>query len=167
MKVVFLDFDGVVVCLPPGWREERKSRGLIDYCERGPVAELNRIIEATGAVVVVSSTWRLHHPLVHLREVLGAAGFIGKVVSKTPDLVRRAPGEALFKPTERGHEVEAWLAAHPEVESYVVLDDDSDRGPLPKERWVLVGNGWLNGGLQPEHADKAIAALRVPREVAV
>jgi hypothetical protein len=42
----------------------------------------------------------------------GVAG----VIDKTPDL----PGRL------RGEEIEAWLALHPEVQVYAILDDESD-----------------------------------------
>jgi hypothetical protein len=66
----------------------------------------------------------------------------------------------VWHPVPRGEEVRAWLAMHPAVTSYVVLDDDSDRGPIPAHRWVTVEDGWFNGGLLHAHADRAIAVLK-------
>jgi hypothetical protein len=45
-------------------------------------------------------------------------GVVG-IIDRTPDL----PGRL------RGEEIEAWLAAHPEVEVCAILDDDSDMLP--------------------------------------
>ena len=42
-----------------------------------------------------------------------------EIIDRTPDL----PGRL------RGEEIEAWLAAHPEVEVYAILDDDTDMLP--------------------------------------
>jgi hypothetical protein len=39
---------------------------------------------------------------------------------------RRAGSEYQCCQYSRGEEIEAWLAAHPEVEVYAILDDDSD-----------------------------------------
>jgi hypothetical protein len=157
MKVIFLDFDGVVVCMPVEYDKTSTGR-KVHALNRDAVSHLNAIVAATGAHVVVSSTWRIGRPRPHLLGYLRRAGFLGYVVDVTPELF-----EDQGRRVERGHEIQAWLAAHPgEIESYVVLDDDADKGPLPAERWVLVEQGWFKGGLTAEHAQSAIAALSVP-----
>lgn len=123
MRVIFLDFDGVVIC-PPNFRKPCPDR----------IALLNRLCTATGAVVVVSSTWRLGRSIEQLQRMLSEAGFVGTVVGKTP-AVAPVPDSPTWPARERGVEVQAWLSTHP-VESYVVLDDASDRGPIPEERWL-------------------------------
>lgn len=176
-RIIFLDFDGVVVCLPVEYDRTLSGR-KVHALNRGCVDRLNYLIIRTGAAVVVSSSWRLHEDLERLTTYLGRAGFLGRVVGVTPDLARlgdrlgvevpadATPEEAhaLYHPVQRGHEVEAWLQDHPEVESYVVLDDDSDRGPLPAHRWVNVRDGWVKGGLQNLHVDIAAAVLTLKRE---
>lgn len=159
MRVIFLDFDGVVVCLPQEWDYTLDGK-RVHALNRDAVARLNRVVEATGAVVVVSSSWRHHQALERLSGYLRRAGFVGEVIDITPDLATLGGRLGLvYEAGERGHEVAVWLAEHPEVESYVVLDDDADKGPLPSERWILVKDGWFNGGLQDSHARRAIALL--------
>ena len=160
MKIIFLDFDGVVVCLPLVDGKKPITGGRVRDANRGPVAQLNRIIDATGAKVVVSSTWRKHHPIPHLLGTLARAGFRGEIVSITPDFAFRDKQESgIWQPTPRGEEIRHWLAMHPAVTSYVVLDDCFDNGPIPPERWVNVDNGWFDGGLLEHHADAAIKVL--------
>lgn len=152
-KYVFLDFDGVVVCLPP--ERDRTSTGkLVRAANRQAVAHLNEIVRRTGAVVVVSSTWRKHHSIERLQGVLDRAGFVGRVHDVTP----------VIHDQERGHEI-AWTLSELAftglggVPPYVVLDDDYDLGPLPAERWVHVKDGWMTGGLKAEHVERAVRVL--------
>src|ERR1051326_2073440 len=112
MKVIFLDIDGVLVT--------RRSLGLprIKYggmsssqFEVSAVWALNRLLEGTGACIVVSSTWRLWPSVAGY---LAHQGVRGKVVGKTPDM--QLP--------DRRVEINAWLYKQGEgVESFVILDD--------------------------------------------
>lgn len=154
VKVIFLDFDGVVCTVTKEWTTLPDGRN-VQVLNGAAVARLNEIYQRTGAYVVVSSTWRLGTPVELLAVHLTRYGFRGLVLGATPDLHPRG---------ERGHEIAAWLRAHPKVTSYVVLDDDADRGPIPAERWVLVKGGWSNGGLQAQHVEAAISALAIPAE---
>ena len=135
MKVIFLDFDGVL-------------NGLETNCPPSPihpllwlcpplVARVNHIIARTGAVVVLSTSWRtrahhtsasaMHMSLDELREALRLAGFVGEVIGVTPDLARLdtigRTGDVLWRCPPRLKEIRAWLDAHP-VSAFVVLDDD-------------------------------------------
>lgn len=124
MKIVFLDMDGVL-----------NSDGFIAFSrEKWPgghinpekVAILNRIMDRSGgAQVVLSSTWRLLIGLPELTAALRTKGYTG------PDLMDRTPGRdntirKLSEYVPRRKEIKAWLKEHPEVTSYVILDDDGD-----------------------------------------
>lgn len=120
MKVVFLDFDGVLVV--PRTRGQSGSRSVADPdC----VAALNFVLSVTGARIVVSSSWR-GAMLSPMKEVLRGWGVLPKsVLGVTPRL------RELGKPSiPRGREIQAWLderaAARGDVEGFVILDDDSD-----------------------------------------
>jgi len=158
VKVVFLDFDGVVVFLPVEREHLPSGRGC-HALNREAVALLNGLCERTGARVVVSSSWRLHQPVEHLTGYLQRAGFKGEVLDKTPD--RHAWGAPEWK---RGDEILAWLKLHPKVDSYVVLDDDYDHGAMTPWRWVLVQQGWYCGGLQASHVRVAEHVLSMQSE---
>lgn len=111
--IIFLDFDGVL-------------NGYADPCDGGlrgldpvRVARLNRIVEATGAHVVVTSAWRrIHRKRCELADILVAAGFTGMVANMTPCLPS----------ADRGAEINAWLLYPPRRyrgASFVILDDDA------------------------------------------
>ena len=117
--LVFLDFDGVL-------------NGYADPCGGGlrgldpvRVARLNRIVEATGAHVVVTSAWRrIHRERCQLADILNAVGFTGMVAGMTPCLPS----------ADRGAEIEQWLECPPRRyrgAPLVILDDDQyDLGRL-------------------------------------
>jgi hypothetical protein len=141
-KILFLDIDGV---LNSAAVLERQRRG--DAIDRDMVERVNRIIDATGCKVVISSTWRLLHPLGELKALLRLHGMRDVVIDKTPDLDRTH--------NNRGDEIQAWLKQNPSVEKFVILDDDSDMSDVIGH---LVQTSFKTG-LQDQHVDRAIANL--------
>lgn len=120
-KVIFLDIDGVMNSCAD-WIEVRllghpHNIGT-DVINRTKLALLKLIIERTGAQVVLSSTWRLYYKLDRMFEMFVERGFNmdeeGFWHGITPDLGGYET---------RGHEVKAYLDAHPEITNYVILDD--------------------------------------------
>jgi Swiss Army Knife RNA repair-like protein len=120
MRVIFLDVDGVLNTVRT---RPANPQGLADWLEPACVAALGAIVEASGARVVVSSSWRIGRTLGELRAALGAHGFRGEIVGVTPD--RRAERLA------REDEIEAWLRDEGAgVESFVIVDDALSLGRL-------------------------------------
>ena len=117
-KVIFLDVDGVLN--NGNWALEMAGRGIRVYRDdllyEPALAQLRRIVDATGAVIVVSSSWR-QTPIafLHLREWLERFGMT--VYGKTP-----------FSGGQRGDEITAWFDQNPGKWRYVILDDDGDMG---------------------------------------
>lgn len=118
MKILFMDVDGVLNC------ENTPDRcGIYIGIEDDKVELLKQIIDATDAKIVLSSTWRLgfnnkghrlEHHAEYLKDKLARYGL--EIYDKTKDLSRH--GEL------RGKEINEWLSRHPEVEQWVVLDDE-------------------------------------------
>jgi hypothetical protein len=150
MKILFLDFDGVL----NSWRyfKDAHTAGRTlqtpqDQIDPKAVRWLNEIFLKTGCHVVVSSTWRRLHRMPDLRGWLKQAGFTGAVIDRTPSI----------NDVDRGVEIDAWLKAHVRlpVESFAILDDGSDMAPH-MDKLVLVD---ARKGLKPKHADAAVALL--------
>lgn len=144
MKVIFLDFDGVLcteatyVSRPPG--------ELYPPFDPACVARFCRLIEATGAKVVLSTAWR-SLGAVRCGEYLRAAGCNPELVGCTP----------WFRGAKRWTEIEAWLAWVPTpVTRYAVIDDDDDACPLNGDCFVQTA---MPTGLTDEHVAMAVAVL--------
>lgn len=115
MKVLFLDFDGVLNT--DKYLRSCEDWGMIVDPSRMPL--LKKIIDATHAKIVLSTTWREHwipgaeqsDPTGQkINELFAAYGL--EIWDKTPELGQK-----------REQEIKAWLDLHPEVEAFAVLDD--------------------------------------------
>jgi len=123
-SVVFLDFDGVL-------NSDRSTQelGTRYRFSRASVAAFNLVLRETEARIVISSSWREHWTLKENAQFLERDGVLpGRVIGKTPTL----------DGSERGREIDAWLAAVPySVKSFVIIDDRDDMA-MHSERLVRV-----------------------------
>lgn len=110
MTVVFCDIDGVLNSAAT-WGQRPHAQAL----EPRLVQRLDGFCREVGAVVVVSSTWRLLYPYPELAELLRAAGLTVPIVGVTPQYG-----------TSRAAEIQEWVWAHPEVEAFLIFDDGAD-----------------------------------------
>lgn len=147
MDVIFLDFDGVL-----NSRRFRAARsGMIDGKH---MPFLRRIVEATGARIVLSTSWRIHWD---------ASPEDRSEVGREIDRIFRKYGIEIMGKTSvgdglgRAQEIRGWLDSHPDVERYVILDDSPfGWGELAEH---LVRTGGLRDGLDSRMAELAIALL--------
>ncbi len=143
-KVVFLDFDFVL-------NNERTilEHGTEAVFDPESVSALNELLRHSGALLVISSGWRVRRPLKQLANLMEAAGVLpGRVVGKTPWLN-----------CERGLEIDAWLKGVPfPVASFVILDDMADMA-MHAERLVRTAEVY---GLRLGHAYEALVVLARP-----
>ena len=117
-RVVFLDYDGVV---------NRKMWSKVDgewvcrygYPEDGMVNDLQAVqwvsefCEKYGYDIVVTSTWRKYP---EWEACLRGAGLRDTV---------KILGATALPPKDRAEEISEYLAAHPDVDAYLVFDDNS------------------------------------------
>lgn len=146
-RIIFLDFDGVLNSRR--WIVGAGSRIPGARIDRRAVARLNDIIGATGAKIVVSSSWRHGQSPAELQALLDGFGLVGEVIDKIDE---RGPDFI-----QRGHLIRRWLTGR-EVESYVVLDDEALFDVLPSDRVVRTD---FENGLIDEHVDQSIEVLEV------
>lgn len=142
MKVIFLDVDGVLITA----KRCRQGFGIV---EPSCVAAVNSLIEQTGAAIVLSSCWRIGcNTRIEVCDLLNGWGVKGKVLGSTPHSYDKT----------RGEEIQQWLDENERypVESFVILDDDSDMGQLMPR---LVKSTFTDG-FTSAHIAEAVEKLR-------
>lgn len=138
MKVLFLDFDGVI--------NSFSSLGYGDTFTPVCCKHLQNLMSKEPELkIVVSSSWR-HLGLEEIKKILDKNG-INK--SKVIDVTGNEKGI-------RGHQIQCWLDKHPEVTAFAILDDEADMGDL-KDKLVKTSS---YVGLTSEHVDKVIKLLQ-------
>lgn len=122
-RIVVLDIDGVLNSA--AWFEKMQAealsrRPISNMIDPECVARLNLLLDLIGAQVVISSSWRIIHPIEEIDSALKEKGFTGTIIGKTP----------VCGP-DRGAEIQEWLTDHGrDAEDVVIVDDDSDMGHL-------------------------------------
>jgi Swiss Army Knife RNA repair-like protein len=149
-RIVFLDMDGVVnshVWFEKMQADALSRRPISHMIDPECVARLNRLLDISGADVVISSSWRIVHILGEINAALKEKGFTGRIIGKTP----------VCGPV-RGAEIQAWLTARVRnAEDIVILDDNSDMAHLTPR---LVLTSW-GVGLTDDDVDRAIALFGI------
>ncbi|MDU1348759.1 HAD domain-containing protein [Clostridium butanoliproducens] len=124
MKVIFLDVDGVLNS------EEFLENNQDEVIDRNNVTVLKNIIDKTGAVIVMSSGWRLWFDedmmpndgySQYLYDILSE--FDIKLFDKTPDFSTEEIRTRKTFSHVKAKEIIAWLSEHKTVGKYIVLDD--------------------------------------------
>lgn len=147
MKVIFLDFDGVLNSVASfKYEHRRKNNRIADTLSVIACSNLQCILENNSDVkIVISSTWRKLHTLVELQNILNAYGVeAARVIGKTPSLMSG----------HRGHEIQLWLDDNTQVKQYAVIDDDSDIRSLKGDERALIVQTTADDGLLLAHANK-------------
>lgn len=149
--VLFLDIDGVL----NGHDYDERAQSTTIWTQQ--VARLNRVLEATGCALVVSSAWRYM--------VLGGAMTLDGFGYMLRTHGVRCPGHLVGTtgrdrdvgdPSERGRQIKAWIDAYAPDDGfrYAVVDDMQ----LGFEGMPIVRTDGKRG-LTDEDADQLIALL--------
>ena len=156
MKVLFLDIDGVlnsenwfayrIYCVKNNMvnilmnfvdTDDRNIKHKLTMLDDRAIANLNRIVEETGCKVVLSSSWRssIESENIFTQNLLKLKGFKYEFYDVTPRL-----WFSDFS-IRRGEEIKFWLdkeSEKHEIESFVILDDDSDMLPEQMNNFIHV-----------------------------
>lgn len=167
MKVIFLDHDGVI-CLSSNWggrsKKWAKYRSAnpetstdkmdapvfvrFDDFDEKAVQILNKILEETGAEIVVSSDWKGWANVEEMGEYYESQGIIRKPIALTTNL-----GDCTWENEEKESwfwnprwdlemtrvvEIRQYLHDHPEITHWVSVDDlDMGKNGEPWKNWGL------------------------------
>ena len=139
--VIFLDVDGVLNSMStPAWMGEDWDVPLAR-----PLQNLKHIVDATGAKIVITSSWR-EYPAALRKLEIALMVFELQIAGRTPVL-----------PTNRPDEIQTWLSDHPEVKRYVILDDEPF--PWTSEQLNKVVSVNSSKALTAQNAELAILLL--------
>ena len=144
MKVIFLDFNGIL-----------DTYDNFDVIDNDNLNILKRIVLETGAKVVISSSnknnyWRSGQIRGILKYMIDSLVEVGiEVVGLVPMM------------DSREDEINAYLTMHPEIDSFVILDDDYEMPSLNDNLIKLPCQmiGSEQRGLEDKHVEKAIEIL--------
>lgn len=148
MKVVFLDFDGVLNT--DSYIRSCGYDGLI--LDPSKMRLLKKIIESTDAKIVLTTSWKEHWEKDStkcdasgklMNTVFARYGL--EIFDKIPHMKEREDGIA------------NWLDANPEAKNYVILDDFALEGNMISGH--LVRTSAFRDGLEDEHMRQAIQIL--------
>ena len=152
MKTIFLDVDGVLNCATT----ERRlvSEPVFPFVDTRKVLRLREILEKTGAILILSSSWRegafAHASFSDRQAYLELRAEFKRL--RCPLWIDCTP----FMSGSREEEIKKWLERHPEVTDFVILDDVGVEFDKLKDHLVLTN--WQTG-LDKVAANKVIELL--------
>ena len=153
IKIIFLGIDGVLNCS----HSKSKCGGCIGI-DNDKVKRLRKIIDDTGAHLVLCSSWKFEWEKVHKEDQSYVENYLDKKLWKER---LKILDKTIDKGSNRGEGIISWINHH-QVTSWIVLDDEvfddyEQFGIMPH----LVKTEFYqpNGGLQSEHITMAIKIL--------
>lgn len=154
MKVIFLDFDGVITTYKSQYRLDKEKMKLVKY-----------ICEITDAYIVITSSWRRHTLEDTIKDITDTSKRyvtvpftpIERVIGITSRMYSfKGYDENIHYLVPRGVEIERYLQENNDIEKYVIIDDDSDM--LLEQAPYFIQTDAIEG-LSEEDAKKAITIL--------
>ena len=140
MKVIFLDFDGVI-----------NDYFSFNEVNKKNVDVLKRIIDKTEAKVVVTSSHKYAWQRNGNNYKMQNNRYVSKLSQKGVEIFDVTP----YANGNREEEILEYLKNHPEITGYVILDDDYIIESV-KDHEIFID---LQAGLKEEHIQPAIEIL--------
>ena len=164
-KVIFLDIDGV---LNTERQHERCVEAGLAYVDNFgyafdpvSVANLKRIVDETGADIVISSSWKFWG-LSTMQKLWASRELPGKIIDVTPnnvsdEMLLSVDLDLMDLPAGKGSEIKEWLSTNgSRVTSYAILDDLPDMLPEQQSHFVQTDP---RIGITEDDADRVITIL--------
>lgn len=156
MKVIFLDIDGVINVenyhnslvfenINCGTKHETKDKYGYVFCPTA-IRYLHSLIDKHNAKIIISSSWR-YSGIKWLKALWKFRNLPGEIIDTTCcqsnkdfkkqfEEIQKLTKIRFSSHVDRGYEIQAYLNLHPEIENYVIFDDDSDMLDCQKEHFV-------------------------------
>ena len=160
MKAIFLDVDGVLNCSTSKSYCHDDICGIITGIDSDKVKRLAKIVEKTGAEIVLSSDWKDGWSKYYTSSKPSHAKYLDNHLYKKGKLTIKDKTPNTSKGSwYRGEEILTYLRSHPDITDYVILDDTFFEDFSIKEieeHLVLTG---YKVGLTDADVEKAIRIL--------
>ena len=144
-KILFLDIDGVLNterqhdhCVKVGAAHVDNFGYAFDPVA---VANLKKIVDETGADIVISSSWKFCG-LSTMQKLWASRGLPGKILDVTPnnvsdEMLLNVDLSSMDMPAGKGSEIKEWLSTSGQnVTHYAILDDVPDMLPEQQSHFV-------------------------------
>ena len=157
MKIIFLDVDGVLNC-----SSSKSSCGAYVGIDDSRLKLLRKIVDETGAKIVLVSTWKANWQKDPFKKSLqdSLANYLDRKFKKYGLFVSdKTPNREGKKFLSRGQGIVSYLLGSKTVDSFVILDDcvfDYDSCELTDN---FVKTDFQKGGLNEKHTNLAINIL--------
>jgi len=165
LKLLCLDIDGV--CNNQQHISDNHGAKIGGVRQLSPVLceRVQRICTATGAQILLTSTWRLSTKRPRMQAMLAARGLTARIVGYTPQILTRVDAIG-YDEANRGVEIHRWLTQAPRgITGIVVIDDDpgacldANDDPFLYPWYVRT---YFHSGITEEDVPKAIMMLNKP-----
>jgi hypothetical protein len=153
VKIIFLDVDGVLNC--------QKSESRCQSCigiDNDKVKRLRKIVEATGAKIVLCSSWKIFWEKVYKDDQRELANYLDRKLKRENLYIF---DKTIDRGSNRGEGIFNWLNGKP-IEKFIILDDDIFED---YEKYGYLDNLIKtefyqdNGGIQDSTVENAIKKL--------
>ena len=154
MKVIFLDFDGVITIPDTKWNISLEH-----------ILRVKDICDKTGAKLVISSSWQICGRKVESREERVTNWLNGPLMKDIKGPIKKFFEDYTYDMSGRfysefgnvrGSDIKSWLVRNPDVDNYVIIDDEGDM--LDEQLFNFVQTDWPFG-IQDREVQLAIDVL--------
>ena len=158
MKVIFLDFDGVITIHETKWDISLKH-----------IKRVKEICDKTGAKLVISSSWQRRGLKGESREERVINWLNGHLMKDIKGQIKKFFEDYTYDMSGRfynefgdvrGSDIKSWLSRNPNVDNYVIIDDEGDM--LDEQLFNFVQTDWAFG-IQDREVQLAIDVLNNTR----
>ena len=149
---ILLDIDGVLVTTPSWKAAEQLPDGFLKFNDRAS-RNLARLIDATNASIVLTTTHRISFTVDKWKELFRARGIHVESIKKLNEVT------SVNGMSRRSVEIKEWVDKQDKNEKFVIIDDDLSINNLPaeiKKKCVLTKSLI---GLDEDGVDKALNIL--------
>ena len=153
MKIIFLDIDGVLNSEKYD-RNRTEEQGNIDKTRLPP---LKKLVDETGALIVLSSSWRKHWEKdkdkcddIGRELINDFAKYDLFIYDKTTCTVKN----------DRAEEIRMWLANNDNIEAFIIIDDIAFGWGSDLQDHLIRTNSRIGFGLEEKHIQMAIQLLK-------